>query len=395
MPKLSKLFLLLALCAAPVFAATKFTVEVSANSKTIPVRVTSNSPSLQALALRAFGSHGRYRLVAAGGAAAYTINFTSGGGSSVRVDVTNGQSNAVVDSEVVTGTSQNNALLRAADAAVEKTNNLGLKGYFASQITFVGGSGHNKSIYVSDLFFTSVRRIVSDGHDLLFPRWSPDGTKIIYTSYLHGFPDIYVANLSTMQRTTFASFKGTNMSARYSPDGGRVAMILTGTGGPEIWIGDAAGHSRTRVTHTESAKSSPCWSPDGRSIVFAQEPGPQLYTMSAFGGSAQRVATGMGTYQAEPDWIRAGGKEKIIFTERANGSYQIAVYDFVSPKPPVSHAPFDAVEASWLPDGRHAVYSARDQSSSALCILDTETGKSTPISTGGLGSLMQANVLRR
>ena len=395
MPKLSKIFFLLALCAAPVFAATKFTVEVSANSKTIPVRISSNSPSLQALALRAFGSHGRYRLVGPGAGTAYTIAFSSAGGLAVRVDVTSGTTNAAVASEVVTGSSINNALLRAADVAVEKTNGLGLKGYFASQITFVGGSGHNKSIYVSDLFFTSVRRIVSDGHDLLFPRWSPDGTKIIYTSYLHGFPDIYVANLATMQRTTFASFKGTNMSARYSPDGGRVAMILTGTGGPEIWVGPASGGSRTRLTHTETAKSSPCWSPDGRSIVFAQEPGPQLYTMSASGGYASRVATGMGTYQAEPDWIRASGKEKIIFTERANGSYQIAVYDFVAPKPPVSHAPFDAVEASWLPDGRHAVYSARDTSSSALCILDTETGKSTPISTGGLGALMQANVLRR
>lgn len=393
MPKLSKIFFLLALCAIPAFAATNFTVEVSANSKTIPVRISSNSPSLQALAFRAFGSHGRYRLVGAGSAAAYSIAFSSAGGAAVRVDVTNGQTNAVVDSEVVTGTTPNNALLRAADVAVEKTNGLGLKGYFASQITFVGGSGHNKSIYISDLFFTSVRRIVSDNHDLLFPRWSPDGTKIIYTSYLHGFPDIYVANLSTMQRTTFASFKGTNMSARYSPDGSRVAMILTGTGGPEIWVGDASGHSRIRLTRTETAKSSPCWSPDGRSIVFAQEPGPQLYTMSASGGYAHRLATGLGTYQAEPDWIRASGKEKILYTEHIEGAYQIAVYDFVASKV-VSHAAFDAVEGSWLPDGRHVVYSARDQYNSALCILDTETGKSTQISTGGLGALLQANVLR-
>ena len=44
----------------------------------------------------------------------------------------------------------------------------------------------------------------------------------------------------------------------------------------------------------------------------------------------------------------------------------------------VSKAPFDAIEPSWLADGRHLVYTARDRTSSVLAILDTETGRSTP-----------------
>jgi TolB protein len=38
------------------------------------------------------------------------------------------------------------------------------------------------------------------------------------------------------------------------------------------------------------------------------------------------------------------------------------------------------------------VYSARTSTTSRVCILDTETGKSTPISPTSFGSTLQANV---
>ena len=65
-------------------------------------------------------------------------------------------------------------------------------------------------------------------------------------------------------------------------------MVLTGSGGSRrYWTSDAYGHGLTRRTYSpNTAKSSPCWSPDGSRIVFAQEPGPQLYVMSASGGGA-------------------------------------------------------------------------------------------------------------
>jgi TolB protein len=53
------------------------------------------------------------------------------------------------------------------------------------------------------------------------------------------------------------------------------------------------------------------------------------------------------------------------------------------------------VEPSWLPDGRHLVYTARDRASSVLCILDTETGQSKRISATNLGPVAQASVLAK
>jgi TolB protein len=387
-------FLLFLICAvAPAFGQRDLgSVEVRTDNKTIPVRVSADLPQLNTLALQAFQSHGRYRVLPSG--YAYDIRFSYAGPREVRVDVTKRDGEPVA-SEMVPGTSDRNALLRAADFAVEKTNGMGLRGYFASRIVFIGRGTGYPEVYEGDLFFGEVRRITNDRADALMPRWSPDGTKVIYTSYLHGAPDIYVIDLASMQRRTFASYKGTNISARYSPDGQRVAMVLTGSGAPEIWVTDAWGHNPSRRTHSDMVKSSPCWSPDGSRFVFAQEPGPQLYLMSAAGGGVQRIAAGFGRFCSEPDWSRAN-PDKIAFSYMTGGRFQIGVYDLSKgTAEEVSRALFDGVEPSWLPDGRHLVYTARNSSTSRVCILDTDTQKSTPLGPLSLGSTLQANVWAR
>jgi TolB protein len=392
MQKILRFSLLFLAAAASALAARSRDlgyIDVTAENKTIPVRVSANTPELNDLALRAFGVHGRYRLTPSG--YAYDIKFSAVTGTQVRVDITKGAVGAPFSSDVVTGRNESDALLRAADVAVTKTNGLGLKGFFTARIAFIGGGGGRREIYTSDLFFRHVTQVTHDNALALFPRWSPDGARLLYTSfYKSGFPDIFQIDLNNYQRTTFVSFKGTNSSARYSPSGGQVAMVLSGEGTPEIYISNAQGRQVSRKTRSDAVKSSPCFSPDGSRLVFAMQPGPQLYVMSTGGGAPSRLVTDF-REAAEPDWSRTN-PNKIVCTVRS-GSYQIAVYDFSTGRAEiVSKAPFDGIEASWLADGRHVVYTARDRSTSRLCILDTETGKSTPISPGSFGPAMQGNV---
>ena len=367
-------------------------IEVVNDSKTLAVRVSANTPELNALALQAFGTHGRYKLVASG--FAFDIKFAAVTPTQVRVDITKSPSGTAVASEVVTGANARNALLKAADVAVAKTNGLGLRGYFASKLAFINERTGKKEIYTGDLMFGEVKQITRDNSIALSPRWAPDGSRLLYTSfYKSGFPDIFLIDLGSYQRSTFVSFKGTNSGARFSPTGSQVAMILSGEGNPEVYVSNAQGRGVSRKTRSDSAKSSPCFSPDGTRLVFSGEPGPQLYTMPVNGGAPTRLTSGISTYCAEPDWSRTN-PNKIVFTMRgAGGKFQIAVYDFSKrASEQVSKAPFDGVEPSWLPDGRHVVYTARDRSTSRVCILDTETGKSTPISPSSFGSTLQANV---
>jgi len=368
-------------------------VDVVASGRTISVQVSGTTPLLNGLARLAFKTHGRYALAQTGGSSYYQIRFSPAGPAAVTVEITRLEGTLPVATETVSGTSLANALLRAADVAVEKTNGVGLRGYFASKLAFVGGTGMHKEVYTGDLFFTQWRRLTADRSDVLFPRWSPDGSRPLYTSFRRGFPDIYLIDLNSYLLSTFESFRGTNIGARFSPDGRHAAMVLTGSSGnSQIWLSDAEGHGLRQLTHFESSKASPCWSPDGTRIAFASSPGPQIYVMSIYGGSPQRVTVGAGNYCAEPDWSRTD-PDKLAFTFRLEGRYQVGVLSVSSGTwKQVSNAGFDGLEASWLPDGRHLVYTARDRYSSRLCILDTETGRSTPISPVTFGPAQQANV---
>jgi TolB protein len=393
MQKLSRLFLLFVLVAAPALAQGSRKigeVRVDVDANTIPVRITASSPELQRLADSAFNAHGRYKRVVSGHA--YELKFTAVGATQVRVDITRGSAGTPAVSETASGTTARQALLRAADIAVQKTSGLNLRGFFTARLAFVVQRGNKGEIYASDLFLGEAKQLTRDNALVLTPRWSPDGSRIIYTSYFRkGAPDIYLLDPATGRRDEFASFKGTNSGARFSPNGQQVAMTLSGQGNAEIWTSNAQGRNLSRRTRSDAVKASPCWSPDGSRIVFAMEPGPQLYVMAASGGAPQRLNVGF-SYAAEPDWSRAN-PNKIACTVRVGGRYQIAVYDLATRTGKVvSKANFDGIEPAWLADGRHLVYTARDRSTSVLCILDTETGKSTPITPAGTSAL-QAGVL--
>jgi TolB protein len=396
MPRLIRLLLTAIAIASPALAQRDIgTIEVLADNRTIPVRVSGATPELNSLAIQAFGSHGRYHLVASG--FVYDMRFSPAGAGQVRVDISRGFGGAAVASEVATGQSLRSAFFAAADLAVARTNGLGLRGFFSSRLVFIGERTGHKEVYTSDLFFGDVKQVTHDRAIAMTPRWSPDGEKIIYTSFFKsGAPDIFVIDLATYQRTTFVSFKGTNSGAHFSPDGRQVAMVLSGEGEPEIYVSNAFGRGVSRRTHSDEVKASPCWSPDGSRLVFAMEPGPQLYVMPASGGQPQRVSYGTGsTYCAEPDWSRTS-PDKIAFTMRSQGSYQIGVLEVSKRQGKlVSKAPFDGIEPSWLPDGRHVVYTARGSSTSRICILDAETGLSTPVSPASFGPTFQASVWSR
>ncbi len=372
-----------ALCAAPA-PAKPTEARINVDSSAMPVKVSSTG-ELDTLARRAFGSHGAFSL-GTNRAPAFDIRFSAAGGSAVKVDVID-KSGAAILSQTVQGSSVSNALYRAADLAVTKTT--GLPGYFASKIAFVGSreASAKPEVWVSDLFMTDARQITKDRAHVLGPRWSPDGSKLVYTSFFQSnAPDIFQIDLGSMQRTTLIKVKGTNSGARFSPNGSKLAMVLSGSGNPEIYVTDARGRfdgERSRLTRTDGVEASPCWSPDGSRLAYTSDKGGRaaLYVMPATGGTSQPLSTGY-SYAAEADWSRAK-PNLIVFTAGVGRGHQVCVYDFKTNTARLIKCQLngDIVEPSWLPDGRHVVVTLKNTNSRRLHILDTETGKATAISS--------------
>lgn len=363
-------------------------VDIDADRLAMPVRVSASSPELQNIALRAFELHGAYRLVRDD--AAYSIAFTQTAPTQVRVDVTP-RDGGLPLSETVTDAGARQAMLRAADLAVARTN--GKRGFFSGKLAFVVESGGAMRIMTTDFLTDQGNQWNGLGRQIVFPRWAPDGRRIVFTSYRGGFPDIYLLNTGTTANniTELVRLRGTNSGGRFSPDGARLAMVLSGEGNPEIYLANAQGRNIARLTRTPGVEASPCWSPDGSKLVFTSEPGPQLHVMPAVvGAQPRRLPTNISRYCAEPDWCR-WNPDLLAFTIAVGRNFQIAVYNFSTGQArQVSKAPFDAVEPCWLADGRHLIYTARAANQSSLWVLDTETGRARQLSHSS-GKVSQAS----
>ena len=189
---LSRILLLLIAVTAPALAQRKIgDVRVDVDANTIPIRISANNAELQTLALTAFDAHGRYKRVGSGHA--YEFKFTAITPTQVRVDITRGAAGTPVASELANGTTARHALLRAADIAVQKTNGMNQRGFFTARLAFIVQRSGQNEIYVSDLFLGEARRLSAERAPVISPRWAPDGSRVIYTSYHRtGAPDIYL-----------------------------------------------------------------------------------------------------------------------------------------------------------------------------------------------------------
>ncbi|HQU08773.1 MAG TPA: biopolymer transporter Tol, partial [Opitutales bacterium] len=120
-----------------------------------------------------------------------------------------------------------------------------------------------------------------------------------------------------------------------------------------------------------------------------------LFVMNIANGSENRLRTNLSGYCAEATWNPCY-PHLIAFTAACGKTFQLGIYDmntcqarFLTKGGPG----VDNLEATWLRDGRHLIFTKRKAKSCQLFILDTWTGKETPLSSNGLGSVSQADVV--
>ena len=156
------------------------------------------------------------------------------------------------------------------------------------------------------------------------PTWSPDGTRIAWVSDQFGNSDIVSANLNGSdfrQHTSNGAFVDTNPD--YSPDGSLIAFRSNRSGSGDIYVVNANGGPEAgirQITNNASADASPTWSPDGSRIAFTsgRTGNEDIWSVGAGGleQSPQQITNDAGA-DREPSWSPDGAR--IAFTSSRGG----------------------------------------------------------------------------
>jgi TolB protein len=233
----------------------------------------------------------------------------------------------------------------------------GEKGIFNTKLTFVSTTNGDKEIYICDYDGFNVKRVTEDRSINLSPRWSPDGKKIIYTSYRKGNPDLWVRNLPEGTNHILSSQVGLNSAPAWSPEGKNIGLTLSKDGNPEIYLIDQSGKVIRRLTNSPGIESSPSFSPNGNEIVFTSDRigSPQLYIMDVQGTNVRRLTYDL-DYCDSPTWSPKG--DKIAFVVRTPSGFDIYTIDVTGENLRRLTYGYNNENPSWSPDGYHLVFSS-------------------------------------
>jgi TolB protein len=230
----------------------------------------------------------------------------------------------------------------------------GETGIFRSRISFVAKDKDGMGIYIMDWDGQRITRIGLKGNIILTPRWSRDGTKLIYSVERNRQWGIYLLDFKkASERKVFFS-KGTNIAGDFLPEGNDFTFSSSKDGTSDLYIMNLKGDKITKLSSSYGIEVSPSVSPDGKYIAFVSDRGgtPQIYVMHRDGSNVRRI-TFEGSYNTSPSWSPKGDRivfvsrrgTNQIFTVRADGSELIQLTNVRNNEDP-----------SFSPDGRFITY---------------------------------------
>jgi TolB protein len=321
------------------------------------------------------------------------------GGGSLAVqgwlfDVKNPQSPQVLARQYRESATDENARVIAHRFANEIIFRLGggINGITETHIFYIRGGKGLKEVWAMDYDGANQHAVTKLGSISLSPRVSPDGSRVAFSSFARGGPDILMYSLELGRLVTFPRFGGTNLSPAWSGDGSKLAFSSSRTGDPEIYVVDANGQNLRRITSFHGPDVSPVWNPKtGAQIAFVSgRTGlPQIYIMDSDGTNLQRV-TNEG-YAVSPSWSPNGQFLAFAWIRHygpgAPGAQDIYIMDVASRQwVQLTHDGGRNDFPSWSPDGRHIVFQSSRNGTDQIWTMLADGSQQRPLTNSGVNS---------
>ena len=228
----------------------------------------------------------------------------------------------------------------------------------------------NPDIYVMDATGSDKTRLTRSPRDDEEPRWSPDGSQIVWNRNRGDSPTgrLFVMDSDGTDKRVLVG-GGDDVDARWSPDGQRILFLSRddclddscASRQLDVHVVDADGTDERNLTNSPRDEMSPTWSPDGSRIAFVRAiegDDAEIFVMRADGSEVTQITETTGA-AALPAWSPDGSA--IAFTEitdPGNFETRLGVADLATGEErALTTEEVGGVEPTWAPDGSYIAFS--------------------------------------
>lgn len=147
----------------------------------------------------------------------------------------------------------------------------------------------NWDVYISPSDGASAFNLTQSAANETHPVYSPDGMSLAYVSDASGFPEIYLYRFETKKSEQITRSGKPKQDLAWSPDGTKIAFTSTdANGASDIFLLDIEARDMVALAVDPALDGVPAWSPDGGQLVFQ---------------SNRRGETGLYVMNASGDWV--------------------------------------------------------------------------------------------
>ncbi len=105
-----------------------------------------------------------------------------------------------------------------------------------------------RDIYRLSLKTNKIVRLTNNSQGNFDASWSPDGSKIVFSSSRNGKLELFTMNADGSKQTRLTQHLGGAIKAKFSPDGNRLVYISSRDGGDDLYMLGVEGGMPTKLT---------------------------------------------------------------------------------------------------------------------------------------------------